>query len=50
MISAGGGAYSVRIAFVFANSRARQTNDNALAECKNGAVIRKFTGYSHIPQ
>jgi hypothetical protein len=34
----------------FTNSRPRQTNDNALAECKNGAVIRKLMGYSHIPQ
>jgi hypothetical protein len=34
----------------FTKSRPRQTNDNALAECKNGAVIRKFMGYSHIPQ
>ena len=34
----------------FTRSRPRQTNDNALAECKNGAVIRKLMGYSHIPQ
>ncbi len=34
----------------FTKSRPRQTNDNALAECKNGAVIRKLMGYSHIPQ
>ena len=34
----------------FTKSRPRQTNDNALAECKNGTVIRKFMGYSHIPQ
>jgi transposase InsO family protein len=34
----------------FTRSRPRQTNDNALAESKNGAVIRKFMGYSHIPQ
>jgi hypothetical protein len=34
----------------FTKSRPRQTNDNALAECKNGAVIRKSMGYSHIPQ
>lgn len=34
----------------FTQSRPRQTNDNALAECKNGAVIRKIMGYSHIPQ
>ena len=31
-------------------SRPRHTNDNALAESKNGAVIRKIMGYSHIPQ
>lgn len=30
-------------------SRARHCNDNALAECKNGAVIRKHMGYIHIP-
>ena len=34
----------------FTRSRPRQTNDNALAESKNGAVIRKLMGYSHIPQ
>ncbi len=31
-------------------SRPRRTNDNALAECKNGAVIRKHIGYCHIPR
>lgn len=31
-------------------SRARRCNDNALAECKNGAVLRKHMGYAHIPQ
>jgi len=31
-------------------SRARHCNDNGLAECKNGAVIRKHLGYIHIPQ
>ena len=31
-------------------SRARHCNDNALAECKNGAIIRKNMGYIHIPQ
>lgn len=31
-------------------SRARHCNDNALAECKNGAVIRKNMGYRHIPR
>lgn len=34
----------------FTRSRPRQTNDNALAECKNGAIIRKAMGFSHIPQ
>ena len=31
-------------------SRPRHSNDNALAETKNGAVIRKHLGYQHIPQ
>lgn len=31
-------------------SRARQSNDNALVESKNGSVVRKHLGYSHIPQ
>ena len=31
-------------------SRSRQTNDNALVESKNGAVIRKHMGYAHIPR
>lgn len=30
-------------------SRARQTNDNALVESKNGSTVRKQLGYSHIP-
>ncbi len=34
----------------FTRSRPRHTNDNALAESKNGAVIRKSMGYAHIPQ
>lgn len=34
----------------FTKSRPRHTNDNALAESKNGAIIRKVMGYSHIPQ
>lgn len=33
----------------FTKCRARQTNDNALVESKNGSVIRKHFGYSHIP-
>jgi len=31
-------------------SRPRKSNDNALAEGKNAAVVRKIFGYSHIPQ
>lgn len=31
-------------------SRARHCNDNALAESKNAAVVRKILGYVHIPQ
>ncbi len=31
-------------------SRPRHSNDNALAECKNGSVIRKHMGYTHIPK
>jgi transposase InsO family protein len=34
----------------FTKSRPRHSNDNALVESKNGAVIRKHFGYSHIPQ
>lgn len=31
-------------------SRARHCNDNALAEGKNGSIIRKHIGYRHIPR
>ncbi|MBK9442621.1 MAG: DDE-type integrase/transposase/recombinase [Comamonadaceae bacterium] len=31
-------------------SRARQSNDNALAKSKNNSVVTKHMGYSHIPQ
>jgi len=31
-------------------SRARHSNDNALVESKNGSIIRKHLGYSHIRQ
>ncbi len=31
-------------------SRSRHSNDNALAESKNGTIVRKHLGYSHIPQ
>ena len=34
----------------FTKSRSRQTNDNALVESKNGSVVRKVLGYSHIPK
>lgn len=34
----------------FTKSRPRHSNDNALVESKNGAVIRKQLGYAHIPQ
>src|ERR1017187_1234550 len=30
-------------------SRPRHSNDNGLAESKNGAVVRKHMGYTHIP-
>ena len=30
-------------------SRARHCNDNALIECKNGAIVRKHMGHIHIP-
>jgi len=39
-----------KLLIAFTKSRARQTNDNALAESKNGAVVRKLFGYGHIPQ
>ena len=34
----------------FTKSRARHSNDNALAESKNAAVVRKLYGYAHIPK
>ena len=34
----------------FTKSRPRHSNDNALAEGKNAAVVRKIFGYIHIPQ
>lgn len=30
-------------------SRPRRSNDNGLVEAKNGAVIRKHMGYTHVP-
>lgn len=40
----------IKLHVEFTKSRSRHSNDNALAECKNGAVIRKILGYVHIPQ
>ena len=34
----------------FTKSRPRHSNDNGLVESKNGSVIRKLYGYTHIPQ
>lgn len=34
----------------FTKSRPRHSNDNGLAETKNGAIVRKHFGYSPIPQ
>jgi len=34
----------------FTKSRSRHSNDNALVESKNGSIVRKHLGYSHIPQ
>ena len=31
-------------------SRSRHSNDNALAESKNGSIVRKHMGYVHIPK
>lgn len=31
-------------------SRPRRCNDNALVESKNGSIVRKHLGYTHIPQ
>jgi transposase InsO family protein len=39
-----------KLAAEFTRSRPRHSNDNGLAETKNGAIIRKHLGYSHIPQ
>ncbi len=33
----------------FTKSRARRSNDNALVETKNGAVVRKWLGYRFLP-
>ncbi|WP_144735887.1 integrase catalytic domain-containing protein, partial [Extensimonas perlucida] len=34
----------------FTRSRPRRSNDNALVETKNGAVVRKVFGFEHIEQ
>ena len=34
----------------FTKSRPRHSNDNGLVESKNGSVVRKLYGYTHIPQ
>jgi len=39
-----------RMLIKLTKSRARQTNDNALVESKNGAIVRKYLGHMHIPQ
>lgn len=31
-------------------SRSHHSGDNALAECKNGWIVRKHIGYAHIPK
>ncbi len=38
-----------KLLITFTKSRSRHSNDNALAESKNGSVVRKVFGYSHIP-
>ncbi len=38
-----------KLSIEFTKSRPRHSNDNALAESKNGSVIRKHLGYEHIP-
>lgn len=39
-----------RLLITQTKSRSRHSNDNALAESKNGSVIRKHMGRNHIPQ
>ena len=34
----------------FTKSRPRHSNDNGLVESKNGSVVRKLYGYTHVPQ
>lgn len=40
----------MRMKINLTRSRPRRSNDNALVESKNGAVIRKHLGHAHIPQ
>ena len=39
-----------RMLIKLTKSRARKSNDNALVECKNGAIVRKYLGHCHIKQ
>jgi len=39
-----------RLLITLTKSRPRNSNDNALVESKNGALIRKHLGHVHIPQ
>ena len=39
-----------KLLIALTKSRARQTNDNALVESKNGSIIRKHMGYFYINQ
>lgn len=39
-----------RMLIKLTKSRSRKTNDNALAESKNGAIVRKHLGHMYIPQ
>ncbi len=34
----------------FTKSRPRRSNDNALIESKNGSIVRKWLGHTHIPR
>ena len=39
-----------RMLIKLTKSRSRKTNDNALVESKNGAIVRKYLGHLYIPQ
>ena len=39
-----------RMCIKMTKSRSRHSNDNALAESKNGSIVRKYFGYVHIEQ